>query len=663
MKGALDNLSNPIITRIRSSMRGQNVKFSASLVIGPKSLGVIAIATILSASVAVRAQPGPTSAEPPPAASTKQPTKAEREEWRRAITATPRPTKGCFTAAYPEKTWREVPCKTPPNKPYFPRAGGTMQLEQVGGNGIDFSAVVTGHITQAEGSFDSVTNVTATPDYSLQLNTDFFPTSTCSGSPNATTAPDGCRGWEQFVYDSGGAGVMQYWLIHYGPAGTMCPMPRGANCNGQNVFTDGWCPFTIGTTNPIYCAVNAAQGAPAPAELATSLGQMRVQGAAAGANGAANDAMIVWVGSTPFTADGDNHFPDLGSQWTEAEFNVFGNCCNNQAVFNSGASIVVRTEVVSGTTAGPGCHIRSFTGESTNFTLVNSPPVSPAPMPAPALVFSQSFPAPVGAAATCADAVSLGDTHLTTFGGLLYDFQATGDFLLAETGPDFLVQTRQVSGAPTWPNASVNKAVAVQAGKNHVAICLPGRIVVDGKSVTIPDGGQLGLSDGGNMIRRANVYFVLAPSGDSIRATVNGTYIDVSVGLGRWPSKVRGLLANANGNVNQIEARDGAMLTSPFSFEALYGHYTSSWRVPSSESMLSPCGEIVKRGTPRKAFFASDLNRRLAKRNQAICMQAGVKEGPLLDACMIDVAMLGRGAAKVFAGMRLPLSVGDARGR
>jgi von Willebrand factor type D domain len=643
---------------------GHTMKSPSTFAVGcrTKILGALAVATLLSVPATAAAQPKePSPTEPSSAASTTQPTKAEREEWRKAIIATPRPTKGCFTATYPEKTWREIPCKTPPNKPYFPRAGGTIQPEQVGGNGIDFSAVVTGHISQAEGSFDSVTGLTATPDYSLQLNTDFFPTSTCSGSPNP-----GCRGWEQFVYDSGGTGVMQYWLIHYGPAGTMCPMPRGATCNGTNVFTDGWCPFTIGTSaNPLYCAINAAQGAPAPAEPATSLGQMRVHGAAAGANGAATDAIVVWVGSTPFTADGDNHFPDLGSQWTEAEFNVFGDCCNHQAVFNSGASVVVRTEVVSGTRTGPGCHIASFTAESTNFTLVNSPPVSPAPTPAPALVFSQSDPAPVGAVATCADAVSLGDTHLTTFAGLQYDFQATGDFLLAETGPDFFVHTRQVSGGPTWPNASVNKAVAVQAGKNRVAICLPARVVIDGKSVSIRDGRPLGLSGGGVVIRKGNEYRVFGPSGDSIRANIEtfGTpHIDVSVGLGRWPNNnARGLLANADDNVNQIAARDGVVLTSPFGHETLYGHFAESWRVVARPSILSACGEGVKGAVPRKPFFVEDLPPDLAKRNRDICMRAGIKEGPLQDACIIDVAMLGRGAAKVFAGRPIPIAVGDAR--
>src|SRR5208282_3388003 len=43
-------------------------------------------------------------------------TEVERESWRKTILKTPRPKKGCFTAAYPETEWREVPCKTPPHK-------------------------------------------------------------------------------------------------------------------------------------------------------------------------------------------------------------------------------------------------------------------------------------------------------------------------------------------------------------------------------------------------------------------------------------------------------------------------------------------------------------------------------------------------------------------
>jgi len=632
-----------------------------------KILGLVVLASLLVLPVAAAAQPKePVPTTPPAAVSADQLTPAQREEWRKALRATPRPKRGCFTATYPERTWREIPCKAPPNLPHPPRTGGITKPEQVGGNGIDFAATVTGNITEAEGSFDSVTGVTATPDYSLQLNTDFFQTSVCSGSPNADPDPNQrCKGWEQFIYDSTGASGMQYWLIHYGPPGTMCPAPQGASCDGVKVFSDGWCPFTVGSSaNRLYCALNAAQGTGAPASPATSLAQMKLSGAAAGFGGSTTDSMIVWEGVTPYTADGDNRFPDLGTNWKEAEFNVFGLCCNQQAVFNSGTNIIVRTEVISGTNAGPGCQVASFTGESTNLTLVNSAPAA-APGPAPALVFAQSNPPAAGSAASCLDAVSLGDTHLTTFIGLQYDFQATGDFLLAETGPDFFVQTRQVSGAPAWPNAAVNKAVAVQAGKNRVAICLPQQVVVDGRKVTIADKGRLALPGGGVVTRNGSEYFVLGPSGDSLRATIQtfGTpHIDVSVGLGRWPNdKARGLLANAKNDINLIAARDGAVLAKPFAYEALYGHYAQSWRVSGKASILSACGESVRAGVPKAPFFVENLPRELAQRNRAICAEAGIKEGPLQDACIIDVAMLGAGAAKPFVGRRPPVAVGDKR--
>jgi von Willebrand factor type D domain len=603
------------------------------------NIGVL-IAAILAWPAASLAQPTPPTPAQPPQGEARQPTTAERENWRKELLAVPRPTKGCYTATYPERQWRELPCKTPPSKPYFPRAGGMTRLETVGGTGPDFSAVVTGHITHAEGSFDSVT-VTATPAYSLQLNTDWFPTSTCSGSPNS-----GCRGWEQFIYESGGTGFIQYWLINYGPAGTMCPTPRSTLCDGSNVFTDGWCPFTLGTSaNPLYCVVNAL-GVPAPAMA--SLGQMRVHGTAAGVNGAANDAMEVWVGSAAFAADGDNHFPDLGSKWKQAEFNVFGNCCNNQAVFNSGSSAIVRIEVDSGTNLGPGCALRSFTGESSNLTLQNVPPTASSGA-LPALVFAQTNPALPGGAADCSDAVSLGDTHLTTFSGMHYDFQASGDFLLAEAGLDFVVQTRQASGAPRWPDAAVNKAVATRMGKTTVAICLaPTRLLIDGRPRTLADQQSVSLPDDITLSRAGDLYVIERVNGDSVRARLNHgaqpkyDWIDVTVYLGDRSQipKVRGLLGNPDGDRNLIALSDGTILREPVSFEDLYGRYAKSWRVPPRESLLCK-DRRIEVSVPRKPFYANDLSKAQQDRARAICTNAGVKQPAALADCILDVTVLG----------------------
>jgi hypothetical protein len=250
-----------------------------------------------------------------------------------------------------------------------------------------------------------------------------------------------------------------------------------------------------------------------------------------------------------------------------------------------------------------------------------------------------------------------------TFAGLLYDFQATGDFLLAETGPDFSVQTRQVSGAPTWPNAAVNKAVALQAGNAHVAICAsPTRVQVEGALTQLPENKAVQLSDGVEIIRTGNTFIVRGPSGDSLRAVVSDAHIDVSVGLGRWPSNVRGLLANAARTGSSVQSRDGHILTAPFTYDALYGHYTESWRVPPNQSLLMACGREVDRAKPRALFFAKNLDPLVARRARAVCVRAGVAAGPLQDACTLDVAVIGNErAAKVFATLNKPTAVGDAR--
>ena len=649
----------------------------------PRILMVAGLLTVLmwaSATLAAEKPKTPGASQPPAAKASstvseitaKEPTKEEREVWRKKTLQAPRPKNGCFAATYPGTTWREVPCKpSTPHKLYLPRRRGMNQIDTVGGGGpTDFSATVTGHISLAEGSFDSVTGVTSTNAYTLQLNTAPFSTSACSGSPTPAT----CQGWEQFVYPSSGGGFIQYWLLQYGPAGTLCPLPRHTGCAPNSSYSDGWCPFQFSPTGSVYCVVNAVHETTSPAEPMTSLGQLKVAGAAA--SGATNDSITVTVGGAPLTATGGNYFPDLGSQWQEAEFNVFGDGGGSQAVFNSGASFEVRTEVLSGSSAGPGCNLQSWTGETSNLTLVNVAPVSPAPQPAPALVFSQSNPAAPGPPATCAAAVSIGDTHLTTLNGLFYDFQAAGDFTLAEVSSRFEVQTRQVSGAPTWPNATVNKAVAARFGKTQVAVCpaLPGtdqttRVFLDGRLTALEDGKTLLLPEGGGIRRRGNVYVLVGEDGDSVRATVNSfnntTWIDVNVGLGRWPSAVHGLIANPKGNINQIETRDHFVLTNPFQFDDLYHRYADSWRVSAENSMLSVCGagRESERGAPKRPFFASDLEASVREKALGVCTAAGVKAGPLLDACTLDVAVIGQdAAAQVFVGAIAPAAVGTIAG-
>lgn len=299
-------------------------------------------------SRAIAAQPEPTaiSAQPPSAESL--------EAWRKSMVATPRPTTGCFTASYPDAQWREVPCTTPPQRPY-PRKNGTRS--QTVGSGLDYVAEVPGSISTAEGSFDNVAGVTSESGagvanaYSLQLNTQFFMTTTCSGAAN----PSQCQGWEQFVFANSppdaGFAFIQYWLLTYE---TTCP--------------PGWTSDGIGD-----CYINSTQAASVPAQTIATLGQLTVTGAAASGGGL--DSIVLASGNTLYSAMGNDYFPDLGQNWQSAEFNVFGNGNGSQAAFNTGSTIVVRTSVNGGTTSAPSCVADGFTAETNNLTLVSTPSV------------------------------------------------------------------------------------------------------------------------------------------------------------------------------------------------------------------------------------------------------------------------------------------------
>ena len=337
-----------------------------------------------------------------------------------------------------------------------------------------------GIISSATGSFDTLTNVTSesgpignagashADTYTLQMNTDFFETSVCNASTNAT-----CRGWEQFIFENNPnnhRSFIQYWLIYFG---TTCP------ANFQSFPIGGGHDDCVQLTN-LLGAVSTT------AVPVTNLGQVTLTGAAS----AGADSVIMTIGGTAFSRAGDNSV-NASSGWRIAEFNVLGDGGDNNGVggtatFNNNASLVTRTRINYGGNAAPNCVAQGFTAEKNNLSF--GPSLRRLDRNRARQSFSRKHRRR-RAPSNCAAATSVGDTHLTTLSGLLYDFQATGDFELLESKSGFVVQNRQVSGAPTWPNASVNSAIAAQVGKTKVAVCLaPQRVVVERKSVTFEPG-------------------------------------------------------------------------------------------------------------------------------------------------------------------------------
>ena len=569
-------------------------------------------------------------------------TLTERLEWRKSLAAAPRPSAGCFRAAYPSTQWQAAPCEYTPQLPRLPNLGNGIRLETVGGVNGDMTAQVPGGISQAEGSFDSVSTTGATDSafgagmYTLQINTEFFDTSVCAGSGPGSV----CQGWEQFIYGSDGSTSMQYWIIDYGPSSYTCPAPHSTQCDGAHVFPDGWCEFVL--SGRTYCAANSPTMPVGPA-APTALGSVQMQGNAA--VGMSPDSVTTTVGGMGMTVPGSNFFPDLATKWHEAEFNVVGFGNASRINFDPNTTLVVRTGVDSGSGAAPGCDFRSFTGETNNLSIVDTTLV-PVHNGHPSLIFTESntgTPDP-----SCASGVSIGDTHLTTFDGVHFDFQASGDFLLAEVPNEFTVQVRQATGAPNWPDAAVNKAVAIAMGKTRVVFFVePARVVVNGALVTNGIERPRLLDDGVQLRRSGNVYTVSDKRGNRVRVTLNPTWIDTGVMIGHLPSIVRGLLGNPGGDGASLIGATGTRFAAPVAFQELYAKFTPGWRVPAQQALFGEASRI-KPGVPAREFTVRDLTAEAAKLGRALCERAGVSEKGLFDDCVLDAGVLGDEAAVKF---------------
>jgi len=602
-------------------------------------VGVTAIA--ITALVTTSAATAPAA----PAASA-HPTPMTRQNWHDAMVGTATPAKGCYSASYPTVAWRSVACTTAPNVPFAPKAGsespgsaeaagagvaGTEVRPEVVGNGTDYSAQVTGLMSGATGSFTTVAGVTSETGagvantYSLQLNSRPFVSPVCAGRA-------GCQGWEQFIYSNKGAvsasTFIQFWLLNFGAACLAGWTPFGASC-----YKDG--PAVAVPPQPIG-----------------NLANLSLSGTATGGAGGTDTASMS-IGATILSSSTTDSTLGLAAGWTAVEFMIGGNGSGTQAVFNAGSTLVVQTVTHNGTTAAPTCLTQGWTGETNNLTLSGT--AAFASGPSPAIRSTQSNPA--GTAKSCAAATGQGDTHLETFGGTYYDFQSEGTYTLAQTST-MTVQSQQISGAPTWPQAAVNDAVATQMGSDTVALCNPGTLVVDGSSTALADGSSVTLASGDTISRTGNVYVITDPQGDSLTATMNGTYINASVGLGTYPEAVSGLLANAPGTNNELETSTGTIINTPVDLTTLYDVYGDSWRVAPANSLVAVCKGPVENADPTTPFWADELPQNTEAQAQAVCQQDGVTDPTLLEACTLDVAVLGGGAATSYEGEAPPVDVG-----
>ena len=601
--------------------------------------------------------------------------------WQEAIAALPVPGQGCFTASFPAVEWQSTACssvhpKVPqqfvgPGRDQVGAGAVPQQVAGCAGNSCDFAAQTTAPMTGAEGSFPSVTCAASPCEsglfgnagtalnnvYSLQLNTNFnLPaTSSCS----TALVPSACTGWQQFVYDSDLKEIqVEPALVGYDKTctGTFNSSDGAGNCYDENENTASVPQLT-------------------PQQLMSD--SVKFVGQVGLVNGTETDTVKMIVSGTSSAATAADNLVDLAGNWKDAQFGLYGDRGGGEANFIAGTDLKVNLVTHSGTTMAPQCVPFNSTGESNNLFLQPAPTLTTGPSPA---MESDQNSSQSTSPAACATANGIGDTHLDTFNKLLYDFQAQGDYELVGTGAPpprtgiagkpsifkpatsgFTVQERQVSGAPSWPNAAVNRAVAARVGTSNVAVCTaPTRLEINGGTVNLANGSEQFLPDGASVSLNGNVYLIEDGNGNSVQATVQPgatPHVDVTVGLGQWPEPVQGLLANAGNSNNAIESRTGAVFTAPFAFNAIYGVYGNSWLVPATQDLLSGCnGKAgpVEHTNPREPFYAKNLPEKIATLARAVCAKAGVEAAPVLNACMVDVAVLGVRGANVYRTLGTP---------
>jgi hypothetical protein len=276
-------------------------------------------------------------------------------QWQTSLAGVQTTRGGCYAASYPALAWRPTACRTAPVVPLIPRSvkhaarsGGPAVV----GNGSDYSAVVNGTISQATGTFTNVSpNITETGvdhgqggqvanAFTLQINSQFFPSPACRSSGN----PSGCQGWEQFVYDTDGSNLfMQYWLTNYDAT-----CPSGWWAYHSDCFTNG-------------PAVSLSGGLTA-AQLAS---------VAFGANARAGDQDIATlsVGSRAVRVSNTDSVLDLAQHWNTTEFGVFGDADGGEANFGANTTLDARTTLLGTSQHAPSCVKEGFTGETNNLTL------------------------------------------------------------------------------------------------------------------------------------------------------------------------------------------------------------------------------------------------------------------------------------------------------
>ena len=300
------------------------------------------------------------------------PSTQTKAQWHEEIANLRTPGSGCYHASYPSLQWHSTACLVVPDVPLAPRLpsrGGPLAI----GNGSDYSAQVSGTISQATGTFDNVSSSLTEKGqiggvgaqvknaFTLQLNSEFFSTPVCSKSGT----PSKCLGWQQFVYAYHYTGTtnlvfMQYWLLYWD---TTCP--------------SGWMTYNAGGGD-IFCYANSA-GTSYGSLPAKDLGDISF--VAKAASGGDDPVTLSSSSGGASSASGLDSKLHLAAVWNTTEWGAFGDAGGAEANFGADSTIEAQTAFQATSSSAPTCVVEGFTGETNNLNLTKTKALGSEPSP------------------------------------------------------------------------------------------------------------------------------------------------------------------------------------------------------------------------------------------------------------------------------------------
>jgi hypothetical protein len=233
------------------------------------------------------------------------------------------------------------------------------------------------------------------------------------------------------------------------------------------------------------------------------------------------------------------------------------------------------------------------------------------------------------------------DPHFRTLDGLIYDFQAGGDYIVSRStqpGDDFEIhgRFRDVGGV-----YSAIVGFAARAMGDVVSIIPNGNavdLVINHVAMNSVTSLARKLPGGATLSVNGSATAVTWPDQSALYVR-NGT-----AGLLPSPArrgKLEGLLGNFDGDAsNDVQVRNGAVISvaSP----DFYTTYRSSWRVALGNSTaLFTTGPDYFDAAPPSAKTLASFDPTAVASAKATCRNAGVVSSAVIDTCAYDIVATG----------------------